>query len=158
MMYSNSYGAITSNFRPERVLFRPWIVFRGRPRRASSYLTVSRGGTNVRIRATPRFPCQDERYLLPEQKPRGAWSSYPWFPDGHQVKELTPRRFQREPDTQALMAEPGDLEISLDAFPGQKRVFSWKSDYALRCTLLQLPQLSSDLTNEELKSSTGPNH
>ena len=78
--------SLPRHFRPGRVLFAPELV-RGRPRRASSYLTVSQGGTDVRLRANSRFPCQDEKCLLSAQKPRGVWSCRPELPDGHQVEE-----------------------------------------------------------------------
>ena len=51
------------------------------------------GGTDVRLRATTRFSCQDRKCLLSERKPRGAWSSHkvkfsyvhPVFPDGQKL-------------------------------------------------------------------------
>ena len=70
------YGLRVS-FRPERVLFRPGDV------NLRAYLAERR--FRVRLRATPRFPCQNEKYLLSEQKPRRAWSSHPEFPDGHEL-------------------------------------------------------------------------
>ena len=68
--------AALGSFHPERVLFRPGAV--GPPAElATAYgggrrglagsitdLDAPRGGTGVRLRETPRFPCRDEKCLL----------------------------------------------------------------------------------------------
>ena len=58
-----------ASFHPQKVLFRPGRQGRSQlgrclRRRHKHDLDAPRGGTQVRLRATPRFPCQYEKSLL----------------------------------------------------------------------------------------------